>query len=102
KSPWEIARFYEEAFFNDIDKLHIKRPVLVCRATEHIKEMQDFVAALEKKGFTYTVDGNVYFRIANFPTYADFSRRNLAELIEGARVEIDMRKENPLDFVLWF
>ncbi len=102
KSPWDIARFYETAFFDDIAKLHIKKPSLVCRATEHIKEMQDFVAELERKGFAYEVDGNVYFRIANFPSYADFSRRNLAELVEGARVEVDSRKENPLDFVLWF
>ncbi len=102
KSPWDIARFYEEAFFKDTDKLHIKRPGLVCRATEHIKEMQEFVAALEQKGFTYTVDGNVYFRIDKFPTYADFSRRHLDELIDGVRVEVDPRKENPLDFVLWF
>lgn len=102
KSPWEIARFYEEAFFKDLEELHIKKPTLVCRATEHIHEMQDFIRALEKKGFTYTVDGNVYFRIANFPRYAEFSRRNLDELMEGVRVEVDMRKENPLDFVLWF
>lgn len=102
KSPWEIAKFYEKAFFDDLEKLHIKFPSKVCRATEHIKEMQDFVLELEKKGFTYTVDGNVYFRIDKFPQYAEFSRRNLDELMEGARVEIDKRKENPLDFVLWF
>lgn len=102
KSPWEIAKFYEEAFFKDIAALHIKNPTLICRATEHIKEMQDFVRVLEEKGYTYTVDGNVYFRIDKFPTYADFSRRKLEDLMEGARVEVDPRKENPLDFVLWF
>ncbi|HXW52967.1 MAG TPA: cysteine--tRNA ligase [Myxococcota bacterium] len=102
KSPWDIARFYEQAFFYDIERLHIEKPTIICRATEHIEEMKDFIKELEKKGYTYTVDGNVYFRIEKFPTYADFSRRNLAELIEGARVEIDPRKENPLDFVLWF
>lgn len=102
KSPWDIARFYEQAFFSDLAHLHIKEPTIVCRATEHIKEMQDFILDLEQKGFTYTVDGNVYFRIDRFPSYASFSRRNLDELMEGARVEIDPRKENPLDFVLWF
>lgn len=102
KSPWDIAKFYEEAFFKDMAALRIKRPSLVCRATEHIAEMLDFVSELEKKGFTYTVDGNVYFRIDKFKTYADFSRRNLDDLMEGARVEVDARKENPLDFVLWF
>jgi cysteinyl-tRNA synthetase len=102
KSPWEIARFYEQAFFKDLEELRIKFPTIVCRATEHIQEMQDFVKELEAKGFAYEVDGNVYFRISNFPTYADFSRRNLSELLEGVRIEVDSRKENPLDFVLWF
>lgn len=102
KSPWDIARFYETAFFSDIGALNIKAPTKVCRATEHIQEMQDFVNELEKKGFAYVVDGNVYFRIDKFPTYADFSRRKLDDLLEGARVEVDTRKENPLDFVLWF
>lgn len=102
KSPWDIARFYETAFFNDIERLCIKKPTRVCRATEHIAQMQDFIKVLEEKGYTYTVDGNVYFRINNFPTYADFSRRKLEDLLEGSRVEVDARKENPLDFVLWF
>lgn len=102
KSPWDIARSYEKAFFEDLEKLNIKKPEIICRATEHIKDMQDFVLELEKKGLTYTVDGNVYFRIDKFPNYADFSRRNLEELREGARVELDPRKENQLDFVLWF
>ena len=102
KSPWEIARFYEEEFFKDCEKLQILKPSLVCRATEHIAEMQEMVKTLEEKGFTYTVDGNVYYRIAKFPEYAKLSRRNLEELLEGARVEIDPRKEDPRDFVLWF
>jgi len=102
KSPWDIARFYEEAFFKDCDALHIKRPSIVCRATEHIKEMQDMVQTLEAKGLTYAVDGNVYFRISKFPTYSALSRMNLEELVEGHRVEIDKRKEDPRDFVLWF
>lgn len=102
KSPWQIARFYEDAFFADISRLNIKKPTIICRATEHIQEMQDFIKVLEKKGYTYTVDGNVYFRIDKFPPYASFSRRKLEDLLEGARVEIDPRKENPLDFVLWF
>lgn len=102
KSPWDIAKYYEEAFFKDLGQLHIKNPTKICRATEHIEEMQDFVLELEKKGFTYNVDGNVYFRIDKFPHYTALSRRNLDELQEGARVEVDTRKENPLDFVLWF
>jgi cysteinyl-tRNA synthetase len=102
KSPFAIAKFYETAFFRDLELLHIKSPTIICRATEHIDAMQEFIKVLEKKGYTYTVDGNVYFRINKFKTYADLSRRKLDDLISGARVEIDSRKENPLDFVLWF
>jgi cysteinyl-tRNA synthetase len=102
KSPWDIARFYESAFFKDCDALHILRPNIVCRATEHIAEMEAMVKTLEAKGLTYTVDGNVYFRISKFPSYAALSRMNLDELVEGHRVEIDQRKEDPRDFVLWF
>jgi cysteinyl-tRNA synthetase len=102
KSPWDVARFYEDAFMKDIEALNITKPTIICRATEHIKDMQDFILKLEEKKYTYTVDGNIYFRIDKFPSYADFSRRNLEELREGARVDVDHRKENPLDFVLWF
>lgn len=102
KSPYEIAKFYEEAFFKDLQSLHIKLPTLICRATEHIDSMQKFIKALEDKGYTYTVDGNVYFRINNFKNYTALSQRKLEDLIIGSRVEIDNRKENPLDFVLWF
>ena len=102
KSPYEIAKYYEEAFFADTKKLNILLPTIVCRATQHIKEMQDFVLELERKGFTYNVDGNVYFRINKFPSYTELSKRKLEDLLEGARVEVDHRKENPLDFVLWF
>jgi cysteinyl-tRNA synthetase len=87
KSPWAIARFYEDEFFKDCEKLQILKPTLVCRATEHIVEMQEMVKILEEKGYTYTVDGNVYYRIAKFPQYAHLSRRNLGELTDCARVE---------------
>lgn len=102
KSPWDIARYYEEAFFKDCEALNLKRPTVVCRATEHIAEMQAMVQKLIDKDYAYVVDGNVYFRISKFKDYAQLSRRNLDELLEGARVDIDQRKENGLDFVLWF
>lgn len=102
RSVWDIARFYEDAFFEDCAALNIVRPSIVCRATEHISEMIEMVKGLVDKGFAYVVDGNVYFRIAKFPTYTELSRRKLDELREGARVDIDARKEDPCDFVLWF
>jgi cysteinyl-tRNA synthetase len=102
RSPWDIAKFYEQAFFDDCAALHIVKPDVVCRATEHIAEMIEMVKDLVEKGFAYAVDGNVYFRIARFATYTELSRRKLDELMEGARVDIDKRKEDPRDFVLWF
>ena len=102
KSPWEIAKYYEQAFFKDTARLNIQAPDTVCRATEHIEEIINFIKTLEEKGFTYTVDGNVYFKIEQMENYTDLSGRDLTQLIEGVRVEVDPRKENPLDFVLWF
>ncbi len=102
KSVWEIARFYEEAFFRDADALGIVRPHVVCRATEHIGDMIELVKRIEANGFTYVVDGNVYFDIGKFPRYAALSRQTLEQLRAGARVEVDVAKRDALDFVLWF
>ncbi|MDA0712903.1 MAG: cysteine--tRNA ligase [bacterium] len=102
RSPWDIARFYEIAFFNDCKELHLLKPTVVCRATEHITEMQDMVKTLITKGLAYEVDGNIYFSVAKFAGYSKLSKRNLEELVDIARVEVDDRKKDPRDFVLWF
>ncbi len=102
RSPWDIARFYENAFFDDCRKLRIQQPHIICRATEHIDEMIRFVQCLESKGFAYQEDGNVYFAIDKFPDYARLARLNIESLRAGARIDVDSRKSNPLDFVLWF
>lgn len=102
KSPWDIAKYYEKVFFEDLEALHIERPEVVCRATEHIEQMQAFIQVLEKKGFTYTVDGNVYFRTKQFPTYLALSRQCEDDSLNESRVEQDHRKEDRRDFVLWF
>ncbi len=102
KSPWDIARFYEDAFFKDCAELNIKRPDVVCRATEHIAEMIEMVKKLEANGYTYTVDGNVYFDTAKFPDYGVLWGSKRSASAEYARVEADSRKKNPEDFVLWF
>ena len=102
KTVWEIAKFYEEEFFMDCQKLNIKRPSIVCRATEHIKEMIELVQLLEKKGYTYVSNGNVYFEIDKFKDYNKLANLSMEELEAGSRVELDENKKNPLDFVLWF
>ncbi len=102
KSPWDIAKFYENAFLADCLALNLLPPTVICRATEHISEMQAMVQQLIDKDLAYVVDGNVYFRILKFKDYTKLSRRKLDELLEGARVDVDEKKEDPRDFVLWF
>ena len=102
KTVWEIAKFYEDAFFEDCKKLNIKRPTIVCKATDHIQEMIDFIKKLEEKGYTYVSNGNVYFEIDKFEDYTKLANISIDELKAGSRIEIDPNKKNPLDFVLWF
>src|ERR1700691_3993296 len=95
------ARF-TKAFLEDSATLSIERPILV-RATEHINEMADFIAGLEKKGFAYrTEDGSYYFRIAKFPAYGQLSKKDFAGMADGARVDVDeYEKDSAPDFALW-
>lgn len=102
KTVWEIARFYEDAFLKDCSLLNIARPTIVCRATEHIQDMINFIKILEEKGFTYIANGNVYFSIEKYPDYNKLANLSMDELEAGSRVEVDPFKKNPLDFVLWF
>jgi len=93
---------YEKAFLDDISALNIEQPILV-RATEHISEMAEFIAELQKKGFAYrTEDGSYYFRIAKFPAYGQLSKKDFAGLEDGARVDVDeYEKDSARDFALW-
>jgi cysteinyl-tRNA synthetase len=95
------AKFIE-AFLEDSATLSIEQPVLV-RATEHIPEMADFIAELEKKGCAYrTDDGSYYFRIAKFPEYGKLSKKDFAGMTDGARVDVDeYEKDSARDFALW-
>lgn len=102
KTVWEIAKFYEEAFFGDCKKLNIKRPTVVCKATEHIEDMIKLIKKLEEKGYTYISNGNVYYSIDKFQNYNKLANLSMEELEAGSRVEVDVNKKNPLDFVLWF
>ena len=102
KSVMEIARHYEDTFLRHTKALKLKRPNIVCRATEHIKDMIDFVKDLEDKGFAYFSNGNVYFDTQKFPKYGCLSGQNRDDLKHGARTEQDVNKRNASDFVLWF
>src|ERR1700690_3102760 len=98
----QYAAKYEKAFLEDTATLNIEQPTLV-RATDHIPEMAQFIAELQKKGFAYrTEDGSYYFRIANFPAYGKLSRKDFAGMEDGARVDVDeYEKDSARDFALW-
>jgi cysteinyl-tRNA synthetase len=101
KDPWQIARSYEEAFFEDLDALGIERVEHYPRATEHIPEMIGLVEKLIRNGHAYEVNGNVYFEIDTFPAYGNLSNNPLHKLQAGARIEPNPEKKSPLDFALW-
>jgi cysteinyl-tRNA synthetase len=102
KTVWEVAKFYEEAFLDDCNKLNIKRPNIISRATEHIEDMIKLIKTLEEKGYTYIANGNVYFSIDKYDDYNKLANLTMEELQAGSRIEVDPYKKNPLDFVLWF
>ncbi len=97
-----LARKYEDFFFEEEKDLNIIRPEKVCRATEHVQDMIEFVKKLEEKGLAYVAGGNVYFDTMKFGHYGELSHKDIDGLQHGARVEEDTNKRNPTDFVLWF
>lgn len=101
KTPLEIADFYTKVFFEDLQKLNIKKPEIIAKATDHIQEMIDYVKALEEKGYAYETSDGIYFDISKFPGYGKLSGINLEDQKAGARVEVNSEKRNPADFALW-
>ena len=101
KSPYELAEFYTKVFMDDIAALNIGRPEIIPKATEHIKEMLDYVVTLEKKGYAYETSDGIYFDISKFSSYGKLSGINLEEQQAGARVEVNPEKRSASDFALW-
>jgi cysteinyl-tRNA synthetase len=100
--PWDrIARTHIETFHRDMDALGVLRPTLEPLATEHVPEMIRIIEGLTAKGVAYAADGNVYFSVKRFPQYGRLSRRDHEQLMAGARIEVDDRKDDPMDFALW-
>lgn len=98
----EISERYIEAFMNDTKGLNIyEEKTIHPKATEFIQPMIEFIEALIKKGAAYNVDGNVYFNINSAKDYGKLSKKNIEDLISGARVEVSDEKHNPIDFALW-
>jgi len=100
--PWtEIVQRYLAAYEEDMTRLGVEKPDREPKATDHIPDMIRLIQKLIKKGFAYTVNGDVYYQVGKFKGYGKLSKRRSDELLAGARVEVDERKKNPLDFALW-
>ena len=100
--PWnEVSERFIAEFDKDMAALALELPTYQPKATEHIPEIIAIVQQLIHKGHAYAVEGDVYFRVATFADYLKLSKRNMEEMQAGARVEVDERKENPMDFALW-
>jgi cysteinyl-tRNA synthetase len=100
KTAWEIAQLYTEAFLADMKLLNIENPTVLCRATDHIREQIEFVADIEKNGFTYRTSDGIYFDTARQPDYGHLARLDVKGQEAGKRVDIG-EKRNPTDFALW-
>jgi cysteinyl-tRNA synthetase len=101
KTVWDIAKFYTDHFFSDLEKLDILTPTTVCKATDNIQEMIDFAKKLEDKGFTYVLDDGLYFDISKLPEYGKIALLDLEGQEAGARVATKAGKKSPADFAIW-
>ncbi len=97
----ELGDKFIEEYYKDADALNIERATVNPRATEYITEIIDFVKELIERGYAYEIDGDVYFDTKRFKDYGKLSGQNLEDLQAGARINIDERKRDPMDFVVW-
>ena len=102
RKDWkEIAETYIASFEEDMAGLKVAPPTFEPRATDHIPDMILFIEKLVERGYAYQIDGSVYFSVRKYDGYGRLSGRSLEEMIAGARIEVDERKRDPLDFALW-
>lgn len=99
--PKDLAERYIREFHRDMDALKVARATLEPKATEHIPQIVQIIERLMEKGYAYQANGDVFFSVTAFPGYGKLSGRKLKDMEAGARVEVDERKRDPFDFVLW-
>lgn len=104
KGVLELAEMYSDIFFKDCEKLNIKRPDVVAKATDNIKEYIKIIEVLLEKGYAYKMGPNIYYDVSKFSDYYDLSGKKVDDLQIGSRNEVDYdnNKRNQADFVLWF
>lgn len=97
----KLSAFYINAFLNDLKDLNCKTNYIQPKVTDYMPKIIDYIQLLKDKDYAYEIDGDVYFRVSKLSDYGHLSNRDIDDLISGSRVEVNERKENPLDFTLW-
>lgn len=97
----EITTKYIAAYEALRQAMNAPLPDVTPKVTEYMSKIIDFIATLVEKGYAYPIDGDVYFRVGKIESYGEISNRNVEDLLVGARIEENDKKENPLDFCLW-
>ena len=97
----ELAEKYTQEYIKDMAKLGVDRPDIEPKATDHIQDIIDLIGRLFAQGLAYASGGDVFFAVRKFPGYGKLSKKTIDDMLSGARVDVNERKEDPLDFVLW-
>ncbi|HSF27767.1 MAG TPA: cysteine--tRNA ligase [Nitrosopumilaceae archaeon] len=100
-TAFDISSKYISHYFDDFDRLNIKRADIHPKATEHIQDMLSLIKDLIDKSYAYVSKNGVYFSVEKFKEYGKLSKKKIDDLLSGARIEVDETKNDPLDFALW-
>ena len=101
KTPEEVSTYWYNKFTESMNALNNLKPDKEPFATKTLGEMIGMVKELINKGYAYETNGDVYFRVSKFADYGKLSKQPIDSLMSGARIEVGVQKENPLDFALW-
>ena len=101
KDPYEIAKFYTDAFLVDYDRLNLQRPTVITKATDNIPQMIEMVKEIIDNGYAYETSKGIYFDVSKLKQYPVLSNNVIEGQEAGARIEVDPEKRNPQDFAIW-
>nr|MDO8082213.1 cysteine--tRNA ligase [Candidatus Freyarchaeota archaeon] len=101
EAPLSLSGRFTEAYFEDMDRLGVRRANIHPKVSDHIPEIIEFIEGLIRGGYAYEVDGSVYFSVSKAKDYGKLSHQSLENILAGARVEVDEDKRDPRDFALW-
>lgn len=99
--PFTLGQSYIKEYVQHLKDLNILLPTVTPYATREIDQILDMVQGLVDQGYAYAVDGDVYFRVNKDPDYGKLSGRKVEDMQSGSRIDVDERKESPMDFALW-